>query len=261
MGRDINNEHLYTGRRTDTETGLQLNRRRFYHQQLGRWVSRDPIGYAAGDMNLYGYVGGNPVLYADSHGLQRPPGLGLPIDAGDLHDIINDKIDGAPGVSEPEKDWCKCNTTCCFQASDSREQVADEMNERYGGGSGNSAVHNAIQHCAWMCIVASKWGCSKEQARELGQAHEDGNFFGGANGDMDLWNNDEGIESSSNWDSVDSCFDKCEAKAKSGELDWFEPIDTPARPGQPPLRPGGLPTGPSPPGRPVGPRPPHSWGH
>ncbi|MCA9240136.1 MAG: hypothetical protein KDA37_08055, partial [Planctomycetales bacterium] len=32
----IGNEHLYTGRRTDPETGLQLNRYRYYHQQLGR---------------------------------------------------------------------------------------------------------------------------------------------------------------------------------------------------------------------------------
>jgi len=49
-------ELRFTGRRTDPETGLQLNRNRFYHQQLGRWVSRDPIGYEGGSNNLYGYV-------------------------------------------------------------------------------------------------------------------------------------------------------------------------------------------------------------
>ena len=40
---DISNEHLYTGRRRDPETGLQLNRNRFYASGLGRWVNRDPI--------------------------------------------------------------------------------------------------------------------------------------------------------------------------------------------------------------------------
>ena len=39
----ISNEHLYTGRRRDPETGLQLNRNRFYASHLGRWVNRDPI--------------------------------------------------------------------------------------------------------------------------------------------------------------------------------------------------------------------------
>jgi len=49
----VDNEFLFTGRRRDPETGLQLNRNRFYHQQLGRWVSRDPIGFEGG-WNLYG---------------------------------------------------------------------------------------------------------------------------------------------------------------------------------------------------------------
>ncbi len=62
------NELLYTGRRVDPATGLQLNRNRFYHQQLGRWVNRDPIGYLAGNANLYGYVGGMPTYYVDPYG-------------------------------------------------------------------------------------------------------------------------------------------------------------------------------------------------
>ena len=65
----IGNEHLFTGRRTDPQTGLQLNRRRFYHAPLGRWVNRDPIGYAGG-VNLYLYVDGYPVGSVDSSGLQ-----------------------------------------------------------------------------------------------------------------------------------------------------------------------------------------------
>ena len=53
------NEMMFTGRRVDPETGLQINRYRFYHQQLGRWVTRDPIGYASGDYNLVHYADGN----------------------------------------------------------------------------------------------------------------------------------------------------------------------------------------------------------
>ncbi len=69
---DISNEHLYTGRRLDPETGLQLNRNRFYASGLGRWVNRDPIGYSGGTNNLYEYVGGMPVTRFDPDGLKTP---------------------------------------------------------------------------------------------------------------------------------------------------------------------------------------------
>ena len=63
----ISNEYLYTGRRLDPETGLQLNRNRFYHATMGRWMNRDPIGYKGG-MNLYGYVDNEPMEYNDPYG-------------------------------------------------------------------------------------------------------------------------------------------------------------------------------------------------
>ena len=67
---DIDNEILFTGRRLDPETGLQLNRNRFYHARLGRWVNRDPIGYLGGT-NLYGYVGGRPTRFVDPLGFDE----------------------------------------------------------------------------------------------------------------------------------------------------------------------------------------------
>ena len=38
-------EHLYTGRSLDATGGLYSFRNRMYHPELGRWCSRDPIGY------------------------------------------------------------------------------------------------------------------------------------------------------------------------------------------------------------------------
>ena len=64
------NTYLYTGREYDEETGFYHYRNRYYHAELGRFVSRDPIGYAGGDMNLYAYVSGNPGRYVDPHGTQ-----------------------------------------------------------------------------------------------------------------------------------------------------------------------------------------------
>lgn len=68
----IANEYMYTGRRLDPETGMQLNRNRFYIPPLGRWANRDPIEYRGGK-NMYAYVGGMPTYYVDPWGLWHNP--------------------------------------------------------------------------------------------------------------------------------------------------------------------------------------------
>ena len=61
----------FTGQVLDSESGLMLYRNRYYHSGLGRFVNRDPIGYNAGDVSLYRYVGNM------SHGKLDPMGLAL----------------------------------------------------------------------------------------------------------------------------------------------------------------------------------------
>jgi RHS repeat-associated protein len=58
----------FTGHYVHPATGLALAPFRAYDAEIGKWISRDPIGEAGG-VNLYGYVGNNPVNYADSSGL------------------------------------------------------------------------------------------------------------------------------------------------------------------------------------------------
>ncbi len=67
---DIGNTHFYTGRERDPETGLQLNRNRYYAPHLGRWLTRDPIGYEGRSSNLYDYVRSSPIGWVDPQGLQ-----------------------------------------------------------------------------------------------------------------------------------------------------------------------------------------------
>jgi RHS repeat-associated protein len=59
---------------TDTETGLQLLTFRYYDPNVGRFLTRDPIGYEGG-INLYGYVENNVVNNFDPLGWD---GLKLP---------------------------------------------------------------------------------------------------------------------------------------------------------------------------------------
>jgi RHS repeat-associated protein len=62
------NVTLYTGREFDAETGLYYYRNRYYSAESGTFVSRDPIGYQAGDLSLYRNVRGAPTLYVDPTG-------------------------------------------------------------------------------------------------------------------------------------------------------------------------------------------------
>ena len=52
---------------------------RYYDAKAGRFITRDPIGFEGGDINLYGYVQNNPVNWIDPSGLRggfMPPGGG-----------------------------------------------------------------------------------------------------------------------------------------------------------------------------------------
>ncbi len=62
----------FTGQVYDVETGLMLYRNRYYHPGLGRFITRDPIGYNANDINLHRYAGNQCISQVDTLGLFPP---------------------------------------------------------------------------------------------------------------------------------------------------------------------------------------------
>lgn len=64
------NPSQFTAREND-DTGLYFYRMRYYSPSLHRFVSQDPIGFAAGDPNLYAYVGNSPLNFVDPLGLDE----------------------------------------------------------------------------------------------------------------------------------------------------------------------------------------------
>jgi RHS repeat-associated protein len=58
----------FAGGLHDKDTNLIRFGYRDFDPETGRWTARDPIGFAGGDTNLYGYVQGDPVNWVDPTG-------------------------------------------------------------------------------------------------------------------------------------------------------------------------------------------------
>ncbi len=64
------NTRLHTGREYDKEISLYYLRARYYDANLGRFVSRDPIGMRD-NVNLYTYVANSPIIFVDRFGREK----------------------------------------------------------------------------------------------------------------------------------------------------------------------------------------------
>jgi RHS repeat-associated protein len=63
----------FAGGLHDYDTGLVRFGFRDYDPVIGRWTAKDPIDFAGGDVNLFGYVDSDPVNWFDPLGLQAVP--------------------------------------------------------------------------------------------------------------------------------------------------------------------------------------------
>ncbi len=82
VGNEYSPQRSYTGREPDPATGLIYYRARWFDPRLGRFISNDPIDFAAGDANLSRYVGNSTLNAVDPSGLIDPtfqlPWRGIP---------------------------------------------------------------------------------------------------------------------------------------------------------------------------------------
>jgi RHS repeat-associated protein len=75
---DLEADFGFTGFYRHQASGLNLTLFRAYDPELGRWTTRDPIAEIGG-LNLYAYVGNEPISFIDSLGLKPgDPHYGLP---------------------------------------------------------------------------------------------------------------------------------------------------------------------------------------
>jgi RHS repeat-associated protein len=86
------NRFLFTGREWLAELGLYDYRNRMYSPTLGRFLQTDPIGFLAGDANIYRYCGNNAANVKDPLGLDGTV-CEEDITGGEEENIDWDKLD------------------------------------------------------------------------------------------------------------------------------------------------------------------------
>jgi RHS repeat-associated protein len=95
-GSSATNPYGYTGREDDG-TGLYYYRARYLDPARQRFVAEDPIGFDAGDVNLYAYTFNNPVNLTDPTGEFVPQLIGCAIGGGVAYALGGRKVEIAAG--------------------------------------------------------------------------------------------------------------------------------------------------------------------
>ncbi|MEZ6032063.1 MAG: RHS repeat-associated core domain-containing protein [Planctomycetaceae bacterium] len=118
---DVAWEYRFTSVEYDSETGLQYYRARYYHDTLGRFIGRDPLGFVDGG-NLYAnYFTPNAT---DPFGEQigyNPMTGGLPIDRPVT--ATNDSPGSVNGISDLIKRQCCDKMKCSLEICGCPEQI------------------------------------------------------------------------------------------------------------------------------------------
>ena len=148
----VRNAYAFTGREYDSDTGLYYYRARYYDPEAGRFVGKDPIGFAGEDVNLYGYVGNKPSTFSDPSGLFFNS-------ISDFYNAINDfhrNFDDMNRTLEPGGDkyfHCKANCEAARRGSGGSHTAcllsnAKELKDIYwkGHSRSDSAADQVANH-------------------------------------------------------------------------------------------------------------------
>lgn len=138
---DVDADFGFAGMFWASEANLSLTHFRAYDPELGRWLSRDPLGKAEmrEGPNLYAYVGNEPINRSDSQGLcldtvcaacrSNPQGCALLATAlaGGGATVANEVQEAAPIVQSVVEEGAECVQTAVGYASGWTSAAAQEI--------------------------------------------------------------------------------------------------------------------------------------
>jgi RHS repeat-associated protein len=128
---NVGNFLQYTGREKDPDTGLYQVRARYYDPETGRFISRDPIGFAGG-INQYVYCGADPVNANDPSGLD-PVSAAVKL-GGRLGNALTRDQNKGVGFELIWAGWRRCFQKCKEPKREHRnefQQAKRDVNQRF----------------------------------------------------------------------------------------------------------------------------------
>jgi RHS repeat-associated protein len=149
----IINNLRFAGQYYDAETGKHYNWNRYYDPKTGTYISEDPIGFEGGDINLYSYVGNQPINRIDPLGLDdlsdlEPSGSILMIWYGNW---------GGPGWTGGQRGtWNSINQSAAKPPIDKQDACYRDHDICYGSCRDNKS-----------CKSSSRANCFKNCDRKL----------------------------------------------------------------------------------------------
>jgi RHS repeat-associated protein len=141
------NVYRFSSKEYDSVTGLYYFGYRFYDPTLQRWLNRDPI-QEAGGINLYGFVGNNPINRIDPYGLAwyNPWSWGLwDSIANQVYPQPSTTV-ATPAPADPEDNVGNNTTAFSIQPPGVMQQAANESTQV------GMAVPNGILNTAAMML-------------------------------------------------------------------------------------------------------------
>lgn len=184
------NRYLFAGREQLGRTGTYDFRNRVYSAALGRFLQRDPIGFSAGDVNLYAYVWNDPIDWTDLFGLC--PGC---------DPDIPDLLDQAHALAEVRHEAAT---------------VIAEHQESHSPPIMTTEESNAVTHCMATCMAARKFNVPIAIAVADGREVLSVPRQPPGNEVRDICNNHEGLRNS---EDEASCRDTCMVDLAKGSLE------------------------------------------
>jgi RHS repeat-associated protein len=140
----------YTGREFDEETGLYYYRARYYDAAIGRFISEDPMGFGAGDSNLYRYVGNSATNFTDPTGnFMIPWYVGFAASAA---------LSGAAVLIAPDAVQATMSACDIKPGDNSLTRAAIEILGNLGLGIATSVAKSSFK---WRCCINRCYGWGK----------------------------------------------------------------------------------------------------